>query len=479
VSEPLDIDTILASRPLLPPAPPAIFAPPPRAAEPSESPELARISMATRKKRASAYLVQAEPSVSGEHGHNVAMRVVGAVVRGFALGNTAEACLVLDAWNARCEPPWSPFELGHKVDDAMRVGALPWGKMLLEPPKAAPPEPARVEHVETHQLAPELPFDEIWTPEPELSLVIPALGICPGPAHLVAGSWYTGKTLFLMALGLAVASGVDLFGLYGVKHGVWKHFDHEMGRRAIKRYLQRMVAGLGIPPEELRGHMGVHVMPSLNLTTANATDHYCRLLEGAQLATIDPLRAAAPGQDENDSSFRQWVDIANVVSDRTGCAIVLLHHGGKPTLGAARRNTGRGTSAIDDAVQSKFVLTAESKGEPIQVSHEKTRELSQTLDDFWIRIENYENAVRLAHLDPQQMTGIDEAKRALDERSRIDRARAAIVATLEQYAGNVAGTRSDFLGLVKGDRNYTSRAFTEMCAEGVIRRQKGAIRYGV
>lgn len=97
--------------------------------ESTESSEVASISPATRRRRAAAYLEKAEVAVSGDGGHAITMRVVTAVVRGFAL-KSADALAVLDSWNARCEPPWSPSELAHKVDEAMRVGRVAWGSKL-------------------------------------------------------------------------------------------------------------------------------------------------------------------------------------------------------------------------------------------------------------------------------------------------------------------------------------------------------------
>lgn len=137
----VDVDTVLAEAKL----PDSTWSEPPESrpaiiAEVHDEPdELARITMSTRKRRASAYLLQAEPAVAGEQGHNVAMRVVTAVVRGFALSE-ADARDVLSSWNARCEPPWSDRELAHKISEAARVGALPWGKMLLETAKPEPKE---------------------------------------------------------------------------------------------------------------------------------------------------------------------------------------------------------------------------------------------------------------------------------------------------------------------------------------------------
>lgn len=339
-------------------------------------------------------------------------------------------------------------------------------------------------HSPAQELAPELPFDEIWTKEPDVSLVIPGLGICPGPAHLVAGSWYTGKTLFLMAMGFAVASGRELFGLHFVKKGRWTHFDHEMGRRGAKRYMQRVQAGLGLGTEEMRGNISLRILPRLNLCTAGAFELYCELLEGSAICTIDPLRAAAPGQDENSSEFRQWIDMLNAVSDRTGCAICVLHHGGKPVEGSARRNTGRGTSAIDDAVQSKFVLTAEEKGAPISVSHEKTRELTETLEDFWLQIVSERDSVRLVHRCKEEMASLSERTREEKEQARTEKAKEAIRAAFIRFAGKLPGPRDSVIRTVGGERAVTQKAFSEMLASGEIGRSGGrgevcfGLRYG-
>jgi len=134
---PLNVDEVLSKSALSPELPSepttevrTISLPAPSA---DESEELARIKLATRRRRAAAYLTRAEPAVSGEEGHKTAMRVVTAVVRGFALDPYA-AREVLETWNARCDPPWSGPELDHKIREAMRVGAVQWGsKLLVEP----------------------------------------------------------------------------------------------------------------------------------------------------------------------------------------------------------------------------------------------------------------------------------------------------------------------------------------------------------
>lgn len=319
-------------------------------------------------------------------------------------------------------------------------------------------EPSRAE-----LMAPELPFDELWTPEPDNQLVIPSLGIAPGPVHLVTGTWYTGKTLLLATMGLSVASGRSLFGLFAVARGKWIHFDHEMGRRHLKRYVQRLRAGLNIDPEDMRGNLSMRVLPALNLRSEGAVDLYTELLAGCSLATIDPLRAAAPGADENKSEFREYLDMLSIVSDRTRCAIVVLHHGGKPgVVEATRRNTGRGTSAIDDAAQSKFVLSATEKGAPMLVTHEKSRELNETMPDFYLKIVNLPNAVRLEHIEVEQQEEAIERSRESREAARIGKARARIQKVFVDHGGRLPGNRKDLRGMLGGDTGTTEKALSEM-----------------
>ena len=322
------------------------------------------------------------------------------------------------------------------------------------------------------QMAPALPFDELWTPEPDAHLVMPGLGIAPGPTHLVTGTWYTGKTLLLATMGLSVAAGKWLFGLHQTKRAKWVHFDHEMGRRHMKRYLQRLRAGMGIELDELRGQLEIRVLPRLNLRTPGAFEMYCELLDGYGIATIDPLRAAAPGADENKSEFREHLDMLAQVSDRTRCSIVVLHHGGKPgPVESDRRDMGRGSSAINDSVQSKWVLSAEEKGAPMLVTHEKTRELVQLMDDFYLRIDSTADSVKLVHMNKEEMGQTIEKAKSDRELANLTKAKIRIRELFRQHAGRLNGVRDDVIRMVGGDRGVMQRALSEMLTTLEIKRE--------
>lgn len=104
---------------------------------------------------AERYAARCKPSVSGNGGHNQALRVARAMVQGFGL--SADAALqAMAGWNASCQPPWSEKELRHKIDDAQATPdpqGRPIGYLLerraevvvldelVEPPKLEPTKP--------------------------------------------------------------------------------------------------------------------------------------------------------------------------------------------------------------------------------------------------------------------------------------------------------------------------------------------------
>lgn len=82
-----------------------------------------------RLDRAQRYVAALPPAITGQHGDLHTFRVCCRLVRGFALAD-ADALMVLRAWNARCEPPWTERELRDKLTRARRYGREPVGGLL-------------------------------------------------------------------------------------------------------------------------------------------------------------------------------------------------------------------------------------------------------------------------------------------------------------------------------------------------------------
>jgi hypothetical protein len=317
--------------------------------------------------------------------------------------------------------------------------------------------------------------DDLFTAEPTANLLVPSLGIAPGPPTGIFGQSYVGKSIVAMSAWMAIALGRDLWGLYSVRRGQGVHFDHEQGRRRIKTLVQRLAAGFGATKEDLRAWIRVAVYPPLNLTTADAVDHYARAFDGCAVATLDALKGLTPGIDENSSAMRDYMGVLRLASEKTGCTPILLHNAGKtPADGnRPRKEAGRGSSAIFDECASVFVMTA-SKGKPTFVTHEKDRELGMLVADFGLRIEdvmtddgNPKGGLRVVHLDREQMHGEG------DGGSKLASAVEAVRKCIEENPG-VAGTEAvrQLLGL---DAVAVRAAVNTLLAEDEIveRKPKG------
>ena len=81
---------------------------------------------------------------------------------------------------------------------------------------------------------------------------------------------------------------------------------------------------------------------------------WAQLFEGRRLVLIDSLRALLPpGVDENSSQVRYHLDMLARISEKEGCAIVVLHHARKsPQNGGSERlrEAVRGSGALFDAL---------------------------------------------------------------------------------------------------------------------------------
>jgi hypothetical protein len=97
------------------------------------TPKVARSTSTNAVERARRYAATLPPAITGEHGDLHTFRVCCRLARGFALSDD-QALELLQAWNARCRPPWSDRELMDKVRRARRYGREPMGGLLEAQP---------------------------------------------------------------------------------------------------------------------------------------------------------------------------------------------------------------------------------------------------------------------------------------------------------------------------------------------------------
>lgn len=341
--------------------------------------------------RAQKHVRELSPAISGRGGHSSLFTAACAAVRGYDLPRPA-ARLVLEEFNERCIPPWSPVELEHKLAQAEASSSDPWGFLIdaeemaeALAPNLAPAASAPVVEASTFWT----PWRQICAPLPTTHWYVRDLQICPGRPMLVAGYGASGKTLVLQAMLVALAARKPVWGTFpGSNVTRVRHFDHEQGAYATHRRYQRLARGLAVP-EDAELDLGVAVFPALHLNQKGAADQYAKVCEGVHVAVLDALRGATPGEDENDSKIRSCIDVLSWVSDRTGTAFILVHHAGK-TSAEDKRQTPRGSSAIFDGCGAAYTISAESAGSVKLV--EQVRPASeaegQILEPFGLSIED-------------------------------------------------------------------------------------------
>jgi hypothetical protein len=80
--------------------------------------------------RARSYLAKMPSAISGQGGHNVTYTAACILVRGFALSEDDAYDILAEDFNPRCEPPWTEWELRHKIRSAMDSATTPLGYLL-------------------------------------------------------------------------------------------------------------------------------------------------------------------------------------------------------------------------------------------------------------------------------------------------------------------------------------------------------------
>jgi hypothetical protein len=141
---------------------------------------------------------------------------------------------------------------------------------------------------------------EIAKPLPELDYLVREVGLVAGGGapHMVAGYGFSGKTLALQALALALAAGRPVWGSYGVgKRRRVLHVDLEQGERLTRGRYQRLALAMGIDLAELGESLEVAVMPAGLTLVPDCEARWLEIMAGRDLVIVDSLRAASVGQD--------------------------------------------------------------------------------------------------------------------------------------------------------------------------------------
>lgn len=319
---------------------------------------------------------------------------------------------------------------------------------------------------------------EIFAPLPPIPWVCKGLALGPGRPHTLVGFGYSGKTVAVQALALAVASGTHAWGRFATRQGIVLHLDHEVGKRGTLRRYQRLAYALQIAPHHLEDRLRILPLPRVRLSDPGAEEWYTKTCAGAALCIIDSLRACIGGDiDENDSAVRSYLDILLRVSDATGCTFMVLHHAGKGRQEGDQREAGRGSSAIYDASGTVLKLDPE-KGAPRGTTVSKvvaTKMAAEAsggaLEPFWLRIADVASddgaderaGLSCAFLEAYD-AGESQASAALLAR------RARILEMLSAYPDGLS--KEQVRRVVGGDKTVTDGALLDLEREKKVSRSR-------
>lgn len=264
--------------------------------------------------------------------------------------------------------------------------------------------------------------------------VVKELQIASGRPTLVIGAGGEGKTPVATAMLVALAADKPVWDLFHGASGRVGLLDYELGARATRHRLDRTAAGLGVDLHELGNRLVCECLPA---PLTNNVEELVKIIDGLRVVVVDSLRAATPGEDENDSRIAQYLHTLTRASVETNCAIVLLAHQGH------QGGRARGSSALHDAAGSTWILDKwqlrQVKVHPEAIGREQ---------DIRIRPEDGAQGVRIiGERSPTSKLGVlpiaksgDGVGRP-DARLRLSRAITAEPGQMVEHIAKAAGVR--------------------------------------
>lgn len=238
-------------------------------------------------------------------------------------------------------------------------------------------------------------FGEL-APEP---YILPDLSIGPGLPTMFAGYSHSGKTMVLMDMILDLAAGRNVWDNYATtKQCKCLHINYDQSARVTFDRYQKLLHSKQYAVEDLGDRLQVVNRPGEFLNSATAKPRLMRRLEGMDVCVIDSLLAALPGQKENDSDIRKYLDELGEISEATGCTVIVIHHSGKRQKGEEvdKRMIPRGSSAIVDAIDNLFLVSPD-ESEPLYHITQVKNKSAGTRVEFSVRYQNTAKAIWLSN----------------------------------------------------------------------------------
>lgn len=156
---------------------------------------------------------------------------------------------------------------------------------------------------------------------------------------------------------------------------IWVDFDN--GKNRTDNRFEALGKAYGLPTST---GIEYYSMPQPALD-ASKTGQVMDLIDlihdaGASLVIIDNLATISGGKDENSSEMMAVMTNLRLVSERTGAALIVIHHSRKENGYKGKQGDSlRGFSGIRGAIDTGLLIEREPNSDVITVRAEKTRDV--------------------------------------------------------------------------------------------------------
>lgn len=304
----------------------------------------------------------------GERTHALT-RLVG---RLFCKGlDVDEVAQIAHDWNVRQNPPLDADKVRNTVESIARTDARNHPERHKQP--LAPL--FDIAEADISLLLRTSPPARRWLLQDMLPTGIVGMIVAPGG---------TGKSQFVLQLGVTVATGIPLCGVWsGIERGKALLLLAEDEIDEVHRRLDRIIAELSpdypAMTSDLRHGLLIKPLTATNnlMTRASrhgdveATDFVDRLLltvagiDDLKLIVIDPASRFRGGNENSADDVTRFIEQLERLRQETGATVLVCHHANKAsmneTTGVRGQAATRGSSAMTDGVRWQMNLSAVPK----------------------------------------------------------------------------------------------------------------------
>lgn len=203
---------------------------------------------------------------------------------------------------------------------------------------------------------------EIFEQAPAVDWVIDGW-MTAGTVSLLYGKKDSYKSFVSISAGMSVAAGVDWYG-HKTAPGGFAYLCGE-GRSGIAARMQAWASHHGVNPTSLPLFLGKRRMRLDDEAEVSAiAESLAKTISdlrwpNLRMLIIDTLSSSTPSMDENDAAaMATAIDVCkNVIAERFGCAVLIVHHAGKDVERGAR-----GSSSIEGNAESVMLLKRKDDG---------------------------------------------------------------------------------------------------------------------